>query len=395
MLTSDHKTELTPRGVSDEMVTKVVWDRLLAVICAAILCGILLVGLWPLTPHPKNQVAWLENGNGFHFGYYASILSADTFKPADSEGGAPCSLEIWANPDILTYTWSSTMLSFYSPEKLVSFSLHQNRKDLVLQRQNRNQQGRVSEVQIYADHVLHQGTAAFITLTASAQGTAIYVDGTLVKRSSHFGLSSRDFVGQLVVANSPVANDSWMGDLLGLAIYDRELAPTEVIEHYNSWTKNGRPAISEKEGPAALYLFDERAGGIIHNRARSAPDLYIPDHYLIVHQTLLEVPWKEYHPSWEYCKDVLINIGGFIPLGFVFCAYFSSALHLKRAQLITILLGFTVSLTIEVLQAFIPTRDSGMTDVITNTLGTAIGAIVFQWNITQAIFSRVGIPIGH
>jgi glycopeptide antibiotics resistance protein len=90
---------------------------------------------------------------------------------------------------------------------------------------------------------------------------------------------------------------------------------------------------------------------------------------------------------------VLINIGGFIPLGFVFCAYFSSALHLKRTQLITILLGFTVSLAIEVLQGFIPTRASGMTDVITNTLGTTIGAMVFQWKITQTIFSRVGIPI--
>jgi hypothetical protein len=375
------------------MVAKVVWDRLLAVICAAILCGILLVGLWPLTPHPKNQVAWLENGNGLHFGDYGTILSADAFKPADSEGGAPCSLEIWANPGLITDT--DTMLAFYSPEKLVSFSLHQSTRNLLVQRQNQDRQGRVSEVHIYEDDVLRQGTAAFITLTASAQGTAIYVDGTLVKSASHFGLSSRDFAGQLVVANSPVANDSWTGDLRGLAIYDRELTSMEVIEHFNSWTKNGRPAISEKEGPAALYLFDERAGSVIHNRAGSALDLYIPDHYLIVRQTLLEVPWKEYHADWDYYKEVLINIGGFIPLGFVFCAYFSSALHLKRTQLLTTLLGFTVSLTIEVLQAFIPTRDSGMTDVITNTLGTAIGAMVFQWNITQAIFSRVGIPIEH
>jgi hypothetical protein len=243
--------------------------------------------------------------------------------------------------------------------------------------------------------VLRHGAAVFITLTASARGTAIYVDGTLVISSLHFGFSNGDFAGQLVVANSPVADDSWSGDLRGIAIYDRELTSTEVIEHLNSWTKNGRPAISEQGGLAALYLFDERAGSVIHNRAGSAPDLYIPDHYLIVHQTLLEVPWKECHPGWGYYKNVLINIGGFIPLGFVFCAYFSSALHLKRAQSITNLLGFTVSLTIEVLQGFIPIPDSGRTDVITNTLGTAIGAMVFQWKITQAIFSRVGIPNEH
>jgi len=377
------------------MVTKVVWDRLLAVISAAILCGTLVVGLWPLTPHPKNQVAWLENGNGLRFNHYGTILSSDGFKPTDFEGGAPCSLEIWSKPRSIYDINITTMLAFYSPEKLVSFSLRQSTSDLVFQRQNWNRLGRVSEVHIDADDVLRQGTAAFITLTASAQGTAIYVDGALAKSSSHFGLSSRDFAGQLVVGNSPVANDSWTGDLRGLAIYDRQLTSMEVIEHFNSWTKNGRPAISEKEGPAALYLFDERAGSVIHNRAGSAPDLYIPDHYLIVRQTLLEVPWKEYHSGWDYDKDILINIGGLIPLGFVFCAYFSSALHLRRTLLITILLGFTVSLTIEVLQGFIPTRNSGMTDVITNTLGTAIGALVFQWKITQAIFSRVGIAIEH
>src|SRR5271165_371800 len=94
----DHKTEWTPRGASNQMVTKVVWDRLLAVICAAILSGILLVGLWPLTPHPKNQVAWLESGNGLRFGPYGTILSADAFNPTDLEGGAPCSLEIWSKP---------------------------------------------------------------------------------------------------------------------------------------------------------------------------------------------------------------------------------------------------------------------------------------------------------
>ncbi|MGB6477849.1 MAG: VanZ family protein, partial [Candidatus Sulfotelmatobacter sp.] len=99
----------------------------------------------------------------------------------------------------------------------------------------------------------------------------------------------------------------------------------------------------------------------------------------------------EFQLSWGYCKDVLINIGGFIPLGFFFCAYFSSVRPLKRAMLTTIVLGGVVSLAIEVLQAFLPTRDSGMTDIITNTLGTGLGALLYHRESMQALFVTTGL----
>jgi glycopeptide antibiotics resistance protein len=81
--------------------------------------------------------------------------------------------------------------------------------------------------------------------------------------------------------------------------------------------------------------------------------------------------------SREYLSAVMKNIVGFVPLGFCFYPF----LWLRQGRgtmLLTIVAGTVVSLTIEILQAFLPTRDSGMTDVFTNTMGTWIGALLYR-----------------
>jgi hypothetical protein len=202
-----------------------------------------------------------------------------------------------------------------------------------------------------------------------------------------------DLTGQLVIGNSSVTTDTWSGQLKGLAIYNRELAASQVAQHYQGWLGTGHPAVSALDGAVAVYLFNEGGGYAVHNQVESATDLVIPERFFVLHEPFLERPWNEYIPGWHYWTDIGINITGFIPLGFFFYAYFSLVRRVEHPAAVTISFGFAVSLTIEVLQAFLPTRNSGTTDLITNTFGTALGVSVCAWSMKQNWFSHAGISI--
>jgi VanZ family protein len=360
--------------------------KLLGVLCAAVLVGILIAGLWPFHA-PKNDVRWLNNRNGIHFGKHGVILSSDAFVSIGLKDGTSCSVEIWLQPD--HRDTGGTVFAFYTPQNhKVAFAAYQSIDDLFLRREAADGQRAITK--FYIGHVFRENKQLFVTITSSSQRTVVYVNGALARTSPQFGLTGKDLTGQLVVGNPPLANDGWQGQVRGLAIYNRELAAADVLQHYDAWTTNQTAEI-KNESPVALYLFNEGMGNLVHDQMNSRTGLQIPEHYFVLQAPFLETPWDEFQPSWSYCKNVLINIGGFVPLGFFFCAYFASVRRLDRAVLVTIVLGGVVSLTIEVLQAFLPTRDSGMTDIITNTLGTGIGGMMYSCESVQALLARAGL----
>jgi VanZ family protein len=87
---------------------------------------------------------------------------------------------------------------------------------------------------------------------------------------------------------------------------------------------------------------------------------------------------KEFKAARSYAKDVLLNIAGFVPLGLIACAYFSWTRSRWKAILIAITACGALSFVIEVLQYYIPPRFSGTTDILTNTLGAAVGAALIR-----------------
>jgi hypothetical protein len=349
--------------------------KLLGAVCLFVLCGILVAGLWPFRA-PRNQISWLSNGNGLRFGEYGSIVSSSAFRANEAKIATPCSLEMWLQP---SRDYSGTILAFYRPDNsIVPFKLWQSHGYLGIQRTTLDQFQRPETTTLYAGEFFRRAQPVFVTISSGAAGTAVYADGVLIRNSPDFRFSSQNLSGRFLVGNGPIKAYPWSGEIRGLAIYGRELTPGEVSEHYAYWTRNARPDPAQSAAIVALYLFNEGQGSVVHNRVDSTTDLLIPGHFFVLHEQFLEPPWKEFAPSWSYWKNVGINVAGFVPLGFFFSWYFISVAKSKRALLATVILGFMVSLTIEVLQAFLPTRDSGMTDLITNTFGTALGSMMWS-----------------
>lgn len=361
--------------------------KILDAVCIAVLCTILTLGLWPFHT-PKNDVTWLGERNGLRFGRYGTVISSGASEMASSlRDELIGSVEIWLQPGRI---WDSgTFLAFSVPEDLSRFSLHQSQTDLRVQAAILDDQNRRRAVGFYVDDVFRRTGPAFITVTSGTKGIAVYIDSVLAKRAPQFRLPADQFTGRIVLGGSPGQEDSWTGRLLGFAIYDRELTQPQLLRHYETWTQTGRPDLTRDDGNVALYLFDEHAGNVVHNHVDSGVDLTIPEKYVVLDQIFLEPFWKEFSMSQSYWSAALKNIVGFIPLGFCFCACLSVARRVKRVVLTTILLGALVSLTIEILQAYFPTRDSGMTDIFTNTLGTGVGVALFRSRAAQSLFAKV------
>jgi VanZ family protein len=348
-----------------------------------VLCGILVAGLVPFG-RPRNGVTWLGNENGLRFSSYATVLSSGKFTTEAEQGAPSCSIEIWLQPG--STSAANTILAFSTPENPQQFVVHQYRTSLIVKRQIQDEQHRTQTIGI--EGAFRQVKPLFVSITAGPQKSSMYVNGTLARSFPEFR-AGKDCNGELVLGTSPVGNDRWSGQLLGLAIYRRDLSPAQTLQHYETWTSQGRPEISEDDRAIAVYLFDERAGNVVHNAVPSGIALDIPEHYSLLRQRFLEPFWKEYKPGRSYWSDVVENVAGFIPLGFFFCAYWSSVRPIKHPALTTVALGLAVSLTIEVLQSYIPIRSSGTTDLFTNTLGTFLGVQLYATQPARNMLSKL------
>src|SRR5580658_752725 len=137
-----------------------------------------------------------------------------SFQSSGFTRGQSCSLEIWLKPSRVDS--GGMILAFYWPEsRIVTFALRQFRSGLVIESRDQDK-----KAEMYVGDILTTQKPVLVTITSGQAATAIYVDGTLVKRAQYFGFSSRQLTGQFVVGGAPDKAYNWSGQVRGLAVYE-------------------------------------------------------------------------------------------------------------------------------------------------------------------------------
>ena len=185
---------------------------------------------------------------------------------------------------------------------------------------------------------------------------------------------------RLILGNSSTGESYWNGNLTGFAIYNRALTADQVSRNYEAWKGETPSPTAAVDGCLAIYPFTERKGTTVHNTINASGNLTIPERFKPVQRKILSPFMVEYKWNLSFAQDTATNILGFIPFGFFFSALLLKNTHMKGlpVYLIVAILGTMISFAIELTQAYLPTRDSSLTDVVMNVAGTMMGIITFQ-----------------
>jgi VanZ like family/Concanavalin A-like lectin/glucanases superfamily len=332
--------------------------------------GMLAACWWPFRA-PKNSVSWVSGRHAVDFGHYGVLLGSHSLTAPGDRDAAHCSIELWLRPDPIRDM--GVILGVYSAERPRQFSIEQWHTGLALRSATASAPIRTGSAPSYADEAFAGDNSVFVTITSDERGTEVYVDGSLRRVTPAFRITNKMLTGNLIAGSGATNDDGWPGQLRGLAIYARVLSAEEVQRHFALWTGTGGPSSGELENPLALYLFAEGKGDRVRDEAAGGVDLLMPEHYVVpAKRTLAPV-------SLDNREDIIANIIGFLPLGFTLCGYLVSSRQMRMAVVVTTIICGVFSLLIESVQTFLPTRDSSMTDVITNVIGGWIGALMYRW----------------
>ncbi len=353
---------------------------LLVAFSLAILLITLFFGLSGKGFHFTNNVSWLKNEPGIRFGNYGiayALIDNDRIKSTISQTGF-FSIETAIKPNDFDLTGFNLILTLHDGRDDNQLILGQYGSYIIVMNgddySNKKKIKRIS-----SDIFSETPKKLLLTITTGDKGTILYINGRLV--ASRHDLSLRIPQGdnlRVTLGNSVYGKSSWRGEVYGLALYGYILDQETIKEHYNSWSEDHIFPFQKNQNPFLFFTLDEGNGQEATDHVTGTQKLKMPEGFHVLKKRLISLSWSDFHANKGFFTDLIINLLGFIPLGFILCALFaeSGGIFKKKAVLFSAVSCFLISLFIEIAQAWIPSRSSQGLDLILNTTGALIGTAI-------------------
>jgi hypothetical protein len=355
--------------------------RFLVPVLFLLMALMLVVTMYPFNFFSPNGVQWLSHEPGLYFnGRGMAFTGRDSAK--DSYDAV--SVELWLQERSGSKNWGpKEIFSFYdgsaSPSLLIGqwgghifvYSRHDPKEDTLWYKRFRSKKR------------FQRGKPHLVTVTYSGQEKALYIDGALQEKriNDNPAETKVSFSGRLLLGSSPSGNNGWWGEIRGLALYNRVLPQDAILQHHAMVRQKGMYGLAEDPACLALYPFEEGSGSSAASIAGSPPSLYIPPHPMALITTLFDLPHKNMRATSLVgfpLHDFLNNILFFIPFGIMLALIVAQKYPVNSFTLFLTVTaaGGLFSLTIEFLQLFLLTRSAGISDIISNMVGSGLGVVV-------------------
>jgi len=353
--------------------------------------AILFFGLNPKEYDFSNHVSWIGDGPGIRFDKYGfAYAELDSELPKWISSREGFSILMVFQSERLDNNGSGHILTIHPGEDKNQLIIWQWYSHIIAMNNNdyahRRKIGRVS-----AEIPTSPAQQIFLSLTAGKNGTRLYFDGKVVSSNQSLHLNfPAGTKERLILGNSVYGNGSWHGNISGLALFDRELPPEAITFLYNAWHENGSFTDAEKENPFLHYFFNEKEGARSIDHTGSSTHLLIPERATPLKKNILTGTLSNSGLTGSLTQDIAINLIGFIPLGFFFAALIVNlgVIPGKRSLVYTVIFCFAVSLSIELIQAWMPSRSSQSLDLLLNTAGAWIGALLSNTFTQKKYFKK-------
>ena len=276
--------------------------RLWLWILIALLLGILFLGLRPKDFRFENGVAWLKNEPGVRFNYEGLAFARPFLKQREIDAFLDLGFSIDLSLRSTEHKRGNFgfILSIHDGSNRDQFIMGQWRSHIIVMNGDDYSHKR-KHPRISVDTAFQKNKPIFLTMTTGRQGTRIYVDGQIAKTDSKLTLTLPSGGNpRLILGNSVYGNNSWKGEIHGLALYGRDLTDDEAVSHFEQWSAAKSLNFAEAHQPALLYTFEEGQGTQVQDQSGNGAHLEIPQRMGRLKKRILSVPsW--YNPGVRIC----------------------------------------------------------------------------------------------